>query len=778
MKAPSLHRTALSGAIVLSLLVPSISAQAAGEESFEEFLQPLMETYCFKCHDAEKTKGDVDLTLFTSEVQMRKDRKFWRLTKELIEEEEMPSKAPFPTDEEREEMVHWIDSVVNDRDWFADPHPGHVPIARLTKTEYANTMRDLIGIDFGAADHFSEDGEGRSGFDNDRDALSVTPGLIEKYFEGANKALSSAMAISGDPIALHWESEDMFMTETKVEPIPYPGEPSAIGFDIRIGQMTLYDSAEFPVDGLYRFKIRARRSGRLVGAILRVDNEEAGSVRLDNADPKIYEMLVEVKGGARQIALNKTALPTKEKPKRGAKRNSDGVHVDWIKIEGPISQDTQELRVFQEKPSGPWQETETAQRSLSTFGSRAFRRPIVVDELEKYVTLFTLSRKAGAEYNEALKNAYAAILVSPAFFYRMEEVNTANQEMKGAYRLDPFAFVSRLSYFLWLSMPDDELFGLAKTGEIYEPEVLSKQVRRMLLDDRSKSFSELFLSQWLGFRALGESVIPDAVLFPEYTPSLNFAAKQEPILLLDSLFRDGGSLLELISSERTFLNSELADIYGIEGVEGDEMRQVSLDDPRRGGLVGMAGVLTATSTPVRTSPVIRGIWVLEKILGERVPEPPEAVPALPSDDGTHQGITLRQELETHRDNEACMGCHMKIDPIGFGLEDFDAIGRFRISDSDLPIDNEGIMPDGSTFQGAVELKDYLMKNRREDFISNMTERMLSFALGRELGEHDKPTVLAIFNEVARENCEATKLVEAIIFSYPFQYVTEEKLVGQ
>ncbi|MEP2776392.1 MAG: DUF1592 domain-containing protein [Luteolibacter sp.] len=773
MMKPSQHIFGPSGSIMLSLLVSIISAHALEEKTFEGFMRPMMESYCFKCHDSEKTKGDVDLTLITSESQMLKDREFWRLTKELIEEEEMPSKAPFPTDEEREEMVAWIDSVVNDRDWFSDPHPGHVTIARLTKTEYANTMKDLIGMDFGAAEHFSEDGEGRSGFDNDRDSLSVTPGLIEKYFAGADKALSSALAMSRDPIALHWESEGMFMTETKVKPLPFPGENSATGFDIRIGQMTLYDSAEFPVDGLYRFKIRARRSGKLVGAILRIDNEEAGQIRLDKVDPQVYEVLVEVKGGARQIALNKTDLPNEKKT-----GNSDGVHVDWIKIEGPISKKNHDLRVFQDKPAIPSMEPASAEATLRIFGSRAFRRPITDEELQKYVRLFVLSRKAGADYYESMKNAYAAILVSPAFFYRMEEVNTANREWKGAYRLDPYAFVSRLSYFLWLSMPDDELFGLATTGEIFEPEILSKQVRRMLLDERSKSFTELFLSQWLGFRALGESVIPDGELFPEYTQSLNDAAKQEPVLLLDSLFREGGSLLELISSQRTFLNAELAEIYGIDGVEGNEMREIRLDDAKRGGLVGMAGVLTATSTPVRTSPVIRGVWVLEKLLGERVPEPPEAVPALPSDEGTHQGITLRQELETHRDNEACMSCHMKIDPIGFGLENFDAIGRFRNTDGDLPIDNEGIMPDGSTFQGAVELKNYLMKNRREDFINNMTERMLSFALGRELGEHDKPTILAIFNEVARENCEATKLVEAIVFSYPFQYVTDKPLTGQ
>lgn len=765
------------GTIALIFLASLSYVHALGEKSFEGFLQPMMETYCYKCHDSEKMKGDVDLTLFTSESQMLENREFWRLTKELIEEEEMPSKAPFPTDAEREEMVEWIDSVVNDRDWFEDPHPGHVTIARLTKTEYANTMRDLIGMDFDAAAHFSEDGEGQSGFDNDRDALSVTPGLIEKYFAGADKALSAAMAMSADPVSTHWESEDMFMTETSVKPIPFPGE-SAIGHHIRIGQMTLYDSADFPVDGKYNIKIRARRTGRPVEAVLRIDNEEAGRFQVGGDKTKIYEMLVEVKGGTRQIALNKGAYFTKEKIKPGVKPNFEGVHIDWIEIEGPIAQPNQELRVFQDKPSETWQEAETAERTLRTFGSRAFRRPITDDELAKYVRLFSLSRKAGEEYNEALKNAYAAILVSPAFFYRLEDVNTENHEWKGAHRLDPYAFASRLSYFLWLSMPDDELFRLATTGEIYEPEILTQQVRRMLLDDRSKSFTKLFLGQWLGFRALGESVLPDPELFPEYSASLNAAAKQEPVLLLDSLFRKNGSLLELISSERTFLNAELADFYGIKGVTGNEMREIRLGDPKRGGLVGMTSVLTATSTPVRSSPVIRGVWVLEKLLGERVPEPPEAVPALPSDDGEHKGVTLRQELETHRDNEACMGCHMKIDPIGFGLENFDAIGRFRQTDGGLPIDSKGVMPDGSTFSGAVELKEYLMKNRREDFIVNMTERMLSFALGRELGEHDKPTVIAIFNEVARENCEATKLVEAIVFSYPFQYNTNKPLTGQ
>ncbi len=740
----------------------------------------MIETYCLKCHDTEEMKGDVDLSIYTSEAHMKRDSEFWRLAMDLIELEEMPTKAPFPSDQEREEMVAWIDSVVNDRDWVANPHPGHVTIPRLTKTEYNNTMRDLIGVDLHAGDSFLEDGEGQSGFENDRNALFANPSLLDNYFQAADRVLTSLLELQNEPIKLHWESEDMFMTEMSSKLLEFPGEPGVVGYDINRGQMTLYDSSEFPTDGYYRFKLRARHINGLVGATLRIDNEVAETLRIESPEPQVYELIAFVRGGTRQIAWNYESIfdESYESLTREEKnRQRRSVHVDWVGISGPEIPEGDTLRIFTELPDLESNERTVARASIREFGSRAFRRPMKNAEARKYLSLFDSSRKRGADYQTALKNAYIGILVSPKFFYRLEAIDSKAPRRDGSYRIDPYTFASRLSYFLWLSMPDDELYTLAESGKIFEPETLQAQVTRMVRDKRSRASTELFLGQWLGFRALGRSVMPDTRMYPQFTRALNDAMKAEPVLLFESLLKDGGSLLELLSSERTFVNADLANLYGIDSVDGTEMRAVRLNDPKRGGFVGMGSILTATSTPTRTSPVLRGVWVLETLLGQHIPEPPPNVAALPSDSVENPTPTrnLREELELHRNQEGCMNCHEKIDPIGFGLENFDAIGRYRDAYGETSIDSIGVLPDGTSFNGPVELKNYLVAHRGEDFVRNFVNQMLAFALGRELGPHDEPTVDSIFQSLDEDNFEASELLYEIVSSFPFQYQSKEPL---
>lgn len=751
----------------------------AAEKSFDTFLQPLMETYCLKCHDTEKMKGDVDLSIYTSEVSMKQNAEFWRLALDLIELEEMPTEDPLPSPEERAALVEWIDSVVNDRDWELNPHPGHVTIPRLTKTEYNHTLRDLIGVDFRAGDAFLEDGEGQSGFENDRAGLFASPSLLDNYFQAADRALSAALALNEEKIELHRESEDMFMTEMSDPLKEFPGEPGVMGFDINRGQMTLYDSIDFPHDGYYRFNVRARRINGLIGAALRIDNQVEGIIRLESDKTEIYELLAFVRGGTRQVAWNietivyDASLRGASADERRAKRRS--VHVDWMKIAGPVLPDEGSLHLFTESPQPKTNERTLARKIIREFGSRAFRRPMTNGETRKFLTLFNTSRRDGADYQNALKNAYTGILVSPKFFYRPETIDRKAPQKNGARRVDSYAFVSRLSYFLWMSMPDDELFALAESDQIFEPEILRAQVARMIKDPRSRNFSERFLGQWLGFQSLGKSVVPDARMFPEYTQTINDAMKAEPVLLFESLLQDGGSLLELLDSPRTFLNADLAQLYEIVGVEGSQMEEVTLTDPKRGGLVGMSSVLAATSTPTRTSPVLRGVWVLEKLLGQHIPPPPPNVAALPSDSENKPPTNLREELLAHRDQPGCMNCHEKIDPIGFGLENFDAIGRYRENYGEVPIDSAGVLPDGNGFNGPVELKRYLLDHRADDFIRNTAEHLFVFALGRKLGPQDESTIDAICQSLADHNFEAIRLIEEIVFSFPFQYHSDQPL---
>jgi hypothetical protein len=298
--------------------------------------------------------------------------------------------------------------------------------------------------------------------------------------------------------------------------------------------------------------------------------------------------------------------------------------------------------------------------------------------------------------------------------------------------------------------------------------VLERQVERLLLDPRAKIAMEGFLGQWLGYESLGKTVFPDRRKFPEFDSVLSHAMKQETILAFQATLDEGGSLLDLLDSSETFLNEPLAILYGIEGVEGSEMRRVALSNRERGGLLGMASVLTATSSPTRTNPVNRGKWVLETLLGNRIPEPPADAGILPENAGQVEGQTLREEFEMHRRNPSCVDCHEKIDPIGFGLENFDALGRFRTTENGVPVDSSGVMPDGFAFEGPVELKDYIRSERKDQFIRNITEKMLAFALGRELKHYDEGPVLKIIDALEKSEYSAKTLIKEVVLSYPFQ----------
>ena len=373
-------------------------------------------------------------------------------------------------------------------------------------------------------------------------------------------------------------------------------------------------------------------------------------------------------------------------------------------------------------------------------------------------------RPRGDGFEQAVKLPLTAVLVSPHFLFRME----LGPKADGEFRLNDYQLAARLSYFLWLSIPDDTLFELAAKNQLHKPDVLQQQVLRMLKDPKSHAFTRVFVTQWFGLGALGKTVGPDRKKFPTFTPTLQQAMIDEPVLFIDLLFREDRSLLELLDSRETFLNEELARHYGLAGVKGPQMRRVRMTDPHRGGVLGMAGVLTATSLPLRTSPVIRGKWVLETLLGEDQPDPPADVPELAKDAGEKQGKTLREIYALHRAKASCVACHQRMDPIGFGLQNFDAIGRWRDKQRGKPIDATGTLPGGKTFRGPAELKQILLK-RKSDLARNLSKKMLSFALGRRLEYFDEPAIRKIQTSLEKGNFKATRLILAVVNSYPFQY---------
>jgi hypothetical protein len=406
---------------------------------------------------------------------------------------------------------------------------------------------------------------------------------------------------------------------------------------------------------------------------------------------------------------------------------------------------------------------DAARKVLEAFLPAAFRRPATAKEVERYLGLFDKANKRGDSYEQALKLALKGILVSPSFLFLID----APPEKPGAYQLGHYEVASHLSYFLWASMPDEELFQLASEGKLHDEKVLRGQVRRMMRDPRSRGLAESFAAQWLGIRALGTTVRPDARLFPEFTDELAASMREETILFFDSIVRDDRSVLQLLDADYTFLNERLAALYKISDVKGPEMRRVKLDDPLRGGVLGHASILTVTSYPHRTSPVLRGRWVLEELLGAEVPPPPPDVPVLDRRGANAQ--TVRQQLEKHRAKAECATCHSRMDPLGFGLENFDALGRWRTEQAGQPIDNTGVLPSGDKFTGLGELKKLLLEKRRADYVSNLSRKMLGYALAREVNRVDLLVVADAAKALEDGEWRISCLLEAIVVSYPFTH---------
>lgn len=421
-------------------------------------------------------------------------------------------------------------------------------------------------------------------------------------------------------------------------------------------------------------------------------------------------------------------------------------------------------RLIIAKPGFRLKPRDAARKTLDAFASRAWRRPASKEETDRLLEAFDRSRARGDVYETSLKLAFKAALVSPHFLFLAEP----EPESPGVHPLGDFPLASRLSYFLWSSMPDEELYSLAREGDLRDTETLRLQVRRMLEDPKSRALGENFATQWLGLRQLGGSSAPDAARFPEFDDALADSMRQESVLYFSRIVQEDRSLLELIDSDYTFANERLAKLYALTGITGDEMRKVQLADANRGGVLGMAGVLTATSHPLRTSPVLRGKWVLEQVLGDRVPPPPPDAGRLPEDDVQPDGLTLRARLEAHRTRPECASCHARMDPIGFGLENFDPIGRWRTEQAGQPIDASGLLPSGEAFRGPRELKAIVMK-RKDDFARNLSRKMLGYALGRSLTSYEDCVVEGSVKRLRENGYRAPLLFEEIVLSYPFRH---------
>ena len=435
----------------------------------------------------------------------------------------------------------------------------------------------------------------------------------------------------------------------------------------------------------------------------------------------------------------------------------------YLEAAGEVLDKAKSDRIFVARPGKGLTKQAAARKIVETLATRAFRRPVETVQVNRILGLYTEAEQRGEPFERAIKFALKAILVSPSFLYRAEADHPGEPRPVSDYEL-----ASRLSYFLWASMPDDTLLQLAASKRLRDPAVLDQQVTRMLQDPKAYSLADSFAGQWLHVRDLYTTVQPDPGRFPGYTPALRDAMYREPIEFFNSVVKENESLIALLDAKYTYVNEDLARHYGIPGIRGREMRRVALTDGRRGGVLTMASVLTLTSYPQRTSPVLRGKWVLEEIFGTPAPPPPPSVATLSPDDQPRDGLTFRQRLEQHRSKPQCASCHSRMDPLGFGLENYDGIGQWRTEIAGKPVDASGELTSGEKFSGPQELKRTMLQ-RKEEFVRNLSEKMLAFALGRGLEPYDLPAVRKIAAALAKDDYRSDTLIREIVKSYPFQY---------
>jgi len=734
-----------------------------GDAAFQTRVKPLLGKYCFGCH-GEKKKGDLDLRVYMDEASVLRDRKiFAKVIKNLQAHEMPPEKKPQPTPEERELITAWIQSELFKCD-CDHPDPGRVTIRRLNRVEYNNTIRDLVGVDFQPAEDFPADDSGY-GFDNIGDVLSLPPVLLEKYLAAAQKILNKAIITDMKPKPLrHFEADTLDGTA--------PGESLGGGIK-RLGREgNIFVTVNFPHDGEY--VLRAKAYGEQAGPdparmSFSLDDKELNKfdVKAEEAAPEIYELRLQVSPGPHKFAA--AYLNNYRNPKDPNPKNRDrNLVIHYLEVEDtdpsqpPVLSESHKT-IFFRQPT-PETKTEVAREIIGRFATRAFRRPVLKEEVDRLMKLFALVDANGESFEQSVRVTLEAVLVSPYFLFRGELQPEPNNPGL-VHPVDEFALASRLSYFLWSSMPDDELFALAERRVLRKN--LEPQVRRMLKDRKAKALVDNFAGQWLQIRNL-KLAAPDKDLFPEFDDALRAAMTKETELFFTDIAQQDRSVLEFLDADHTFVNDRLAKLYGIQGVEGDDFRRVSLKGTHRGGLLTQASILTVTSTPTRTSPVKRGKWVLENILGAPTPPPPPDVPDFKEGKEAALTGTMRQRMEQHRQNPLCAACHARMDPIGFGLENFNGIGEWRQKEGDFSIDPAGQLVSGETFHGPDDLKTILMRRKRDDFVHCLTEKMLTYALGRGLEYYDKCAVDQITKRLGRNHYKFSALIAEIVKSTPFE----------
>jgi mono/diheme cytochrome c family protein len=792
----------------------------ASVQGFETIVKPFVAEHCYPCHGNKgEPKNGLNIQSFQAVDSLIEQRNHWEDVAGMLRRSEMPPmEEEQPDEKDRQAVATWLERELARIDRVTPPDPGRVTARRLNRMEYNNTVRELLGVDIRPADDFPQDDSGY-GFDNIADVLSLSPVLMEKYMTAADRVARTALfgPEARNPTLTRLRSEGRRNGDARTAPAQY----DVTGLSLSNAFHAVH---RIPVEGEYLIKVflggqRPANSDPISIALwvddrevqhLVHDMEKYGRFDLDRQDfgGQTTEFRVRLAAGDRRIAV---AIPrifeglparfngpnpsTRPDPPREfqpppnvpaeripqlrerflatqaelQKIPLNGVRIANVEVGGPYSQATGPSKESLARiyvcghVNGEHQPT-CARRIMGSLASRAFRRPVPARELDTYLALVRHAEEEEGSLAEGLAVGIQALLVSPDFLFRIERDRPVSGPAN-AHRIGQYELASRLSYFLWASMPDAELRRAASAGTLRNPQVLAQQVRRMLRDPKSRALSEGFAAQWLQFRAL-ESVTRDRERFPDFEDYLKMSMRRETELFVEHVIRDDRSILDFIDGRYSYLNERLARHYGIPNVSGPEFRRVDLSGHPRGGVVTQGSVLTVSSYATRTSPVLRGKWILENLLDAPPPDPPADVPNL-DEAAIGTAASMRAQLEEHRKNPTCASCHRRMDPLGFGLENFDAVGAWRTTDGKFPIDATGTLPNGRSFQGPDELRAILVADR-DVFARALTSKLLTYALGRGLERYDARTVKQIAARLPAQNHRFSALVLEIVQSLPFQ----------
>ena len=755
----------------------TFAAEPGANIDFAKQVRPLLEKFCLDCHTGAEAEAGMDLSQATTTAYIRDHRLPWEKVHAFLRIQAMPpADADQPTEDERQLLLDWLDHTLFYVDCDRNPNPGRVTVRRLNRTEYNNTVRNLTGVDFHPADSFPSDDVGY-GFDNIGDVLSMSPLLMEKYLDAAEQIALKAIA-APEEIGI---KQQVAADKLKRQGSAGNGPKNSVTM---ASEGSVSGEFDIPVSGEYAIRVEAAadQAGRELAKMQVLVDGKGAKVHDIKGHQKLdwYEINVKLSAGKRKVTASFINDFYNAKLKKRKDRN---LHVRTIAVQGPTNINEDDVGDFQKafvkfrsgdkRGRRKMNATEAAAANIRPMLARAFRRPVNSAEVSNYTRFVRLATDRGDSFERGMQIALQAMLVSPEFLFRIEQ--DADEKGTGTQELDQFELASRLSYFLWSSGPDEELMHLAGQRRLYNEDVIVRQIDRMLADKRSQALIDNFAGQWLGLRKLHTAEInPDTDRFPQWNEQLRRDIEQETLLFFAHIVRENRSILELIDAKHTFVNERVAALYGLPDVKGDEFRRVDLpDDGRRSGILTHASILTLTSYPNRTSPVRRGEWVLTNFLGDEPPPPPPTVPALDVAQKENPNMSLREQMELHRADPNCASCHRVMDAIGFGFENFDPIGRWRDKDGDYPIDAAGKLPSGETFNTPRELI-VILRGRQDEFVRCLTEKMMTYALGRGLEYYDKCAVDRIVSEVKADGYKFHTLVKSIAVSRPFLMRQSEK----